>query len=110
MPKKYRLTRADFARMRSFKRLHGELFSLSCGSIPGRSAPGFACVVPARVVARASARNMIKRRCRAVFQRIVDERWPLVYVYYAKKAAQSAAFSEIEHDVSALYARARSLA
>ncbi len=94
--------------MRGFKRLPGELFSLSYGAIPGRKMPGFACVVSAKAIARASARNTVKRRCRAVFRRIVDTRHPLVYVYYAKKAAQSAPFGEVERDVRALYARVHS--
>lgn len=96
--------------MRGFKRLSGELFSLSFGTIPGRRVPGFACVVSGKVVARAAARNAIKRRCRAVFQKIIDTQHSLACVYYAKKAAHGALFSEIEREVTVLYKRACTLA
>lgn len=104
MPSRFRLTRADFAGMRGFKRLHGRFFSLSFGELPGRG-PGAACVVSKKVAARAVERNRIKRRCRSVLGRLMHAASP-VFVLIAKKGAGEASFADVSADIESLIARA----
>ncbi|OGG58544.1 hypothetical protein A2765_02340 [Candidatus Kaiserbacteria bacterium RIFCSPHIGHO2_01_FULL_56_24] len=89
--------------MRGFRRLSGTLFSLSYGLIPRRTTPGGACVVSAKAVPRAVARNRIKRRCRSILLGMLrDADSPLVLVWHAKKGAAKASFAEIEAEMLAL--------
>ncbi|MBL8158264.1 ribonuclease P protein component [bacterium] len=103
MPAHYRLSRADFTRMRGFKRVHGTLFSLSFGTLPDRSSPGFACVVSAKIAPRANTRNLIKRRARAAVQRALPRLSPgVALVFYAKKPATEADAARIRSEIFAL--------
>ena len=105
MPAKFRIPRADFKRMRGFKRLHGRFFSLSYGELPGRTAPGAATVVSKGVAARAVKRNLIKRRARSVLAKCLKNAGPIAYVLIAKKGADSATFPAIQADIQELVAR-----
>ncbi len=104
MPSRFRLTRADFAGMRNFQRLHGRFFSLSFGELPGRG-PGAACVVSKKVAAKAVDRNRIKRRCRAVLSKHVGS-GRSIFVVIAKKGVASASFADVSSDIESLIARA----
>ena len=106
MPTRYRLARSDFDRMRGFIRLQGRLFSLSYGTLPGRTASGAACVVSKKVAARAVDRNRIKRRSRAILETFARSAKPAaVVVAYAKKGAADASFEETRADLESLLAR-----
>lgn len=106
MPAAYRLTRADFARMRGFKRLSGALFSLSWGVVEGRSGPAGACVISAKTAPRANTRNTVKRRCRSVLVPILESlKEPWVMVLHAKKGAASAGMDEIRAEILELIRR-----
>lgn len=103
MPAKYRLSRADFTRMRGFKRVHGTLFSLSFGVLPDRDRPGFACVVSTKVAARAHARNLIRRRARSAIQSALPRLSPgVVLVFYAKKPAVGADAAAVRAEIALL--------
>jgi len=107
MPSRYRLSRADFTRMRGFRRLQGQLFSLSYGTIPERSSAGAAIVVSKKIAADAVDRNRIKRRSRAIMGRFLPSlRAPIVLVVIAKKGASEAAFDEFALDLENLIQRA----
>jgi len=107
MPRKYRLSRADFKHMRAFKRLHGTLFSLSFGIIPDRAAPGGACVVSTKTASRAVERNLIKRRCRAgLLTTLRASKAPIVLVWHAKRPASKASSREIQDEMMTLSRRA----
>ena len=106
MPSQYRLSRADFKSMRGFKRLHGRLFSLSYGTIPGRAA-GAACVVSSKVASRAVDRNKIRRRSRGVLVAILrDVKKPIILVVIAKKDTRTANAQETAMDIRDLCTRA----
>lgn len=110
MPKKYRLSRAEFSQMRGFKRLHGRFFSLSYGRIAGRTLPGAACVVSKKAAASAVVRNRIKRRCRSLFPGVLKGvRGGTVFVYVAKKGAGDAAFTDVKADIEDLTGRTLAL-
>ena len=105
MPKKYRLSRADFQNMRSFRRVLGEYFSLSYGELPNRPFPGAACVVSAKAAARAVDRNRIKRRCRAALSEYLKTNPRPTVVLYAKKGAAKASFADIQKDIERLLSK-----
>lgn len=108
MPGRYRVSRADFAKMRGFRRLSGALFTLSFGEVLGRRTPGAAVVVSKKVAAKAVARNTIKRRARAVLTgELKGNDSPTVFVLIAKKEAHKALFSAVQADIRALVAKAR---
>lgn len=93
--------------MRGFKRVHDTLFSLSFGLIPERTVPGAACVVSAKTAARATTRNGIKRRCRAVLAPLMRElKSPLVLVVVAKKPAAHASSAEVREEITSLMRKA----
>ncbi len=107
MPARLRLSRADFSRMRGFRRLQGGLFSLSYGVISERIGAGVAVVVSKKVAADAVDRNRIKRRSRAILGRIVPSLSPArVFVAVAKKGAATASFDDFALDLENLLQRA----
>jgi ribonuclease P protein component len=106
MPRKYRLSRADFKNMRGFSRLQGQFFTLSYGTIPGRGC-GAACVVAKKVAPRATARNRIRRRCTTVLRGLLPTALSRCYVFLAKKTASSASFDAIREDIQLLIVKAR---
>ena len=111
-PRKQRLTRADFTKLRSarVRREHGGLFSLTVSPLPpsagGGSASGgkYACVVSKKVASKAHERNLIKRRCRAAIQELRVSK-PLALVFTAKRAVRAALYQEIAEDVRRLLTR-----
>ena len=105
MPKKYRLSGEEIRKL-SGKRIHGTFFSLLVAPIQGDYAKR-ACVVSKKVSAKAVDRNSVKRRCRnALAKRMPNAKKPLALVFYAKREARDAKFSDIERDVGSLLARA----
>lgn len=107
MPPKYRLSRADFTRMRGFRRIQGRFSSLSYGTLPGRTHAGAAIVVSKKAAAHAVDRNRIKRRSRAIFSRFLrDIPAPVVLVAVAKRGAAEAEFDEFSKDLENLISRA----
>ncbi len=107
MPAIYRLSRADFTRMRTFKRLPGTCFSFSWGFLDGRINPGGACVISTKTAPRANVRNTVKRRCRAVLLPILKTlKEPIVIVLHAKKGASEASMLELKAEIEKLVRRA----
>ena len=101
-----RLTRADMSVMATHqKRLHGTFFSLSVAPLPHTQRSAFTCVVSKQVAAKATLRNLIKRRCREVARACLkgfsSER-PLGLVFRAKSSAARATFVDIERDIQSL--------
>jgi len=111
MPRNYRLSRGDFAKMRGFQRIQGSLFSLSYGRIPGRAFPGGACVVSSKIASRAVDRKRIQRRVREAVRPLLKKTDSLmIFVYYAKKPAVSASSKETADACRELFERAGTLA
>lgn len=110
MPRKRSLARADFLRSAGVRtrRLHGAFFSLSVLDLPrGARGPTSACVVSKKVSPKAVERNLIKRRCReAVRGLILKRNEQLALVFYAKREALRATFTDIRNDTASLLERA----
>jgi ribonuclease P protein component len=102
MPKKNRLSGAEIRRIRSPRRVHGALFSLSVAPGELREAR-FACVVSKKVAAKAVVRNSIKRRCRDILSREMRELPAGSYILYAKKGAVTARYQDLSEDMSKLF-------
>ena len=106
MPKKYRLTGEEIRALKG-KRIAGKYFSLLVAPATA-TFPKCACVASKKVSLKAVERNTIKRRCRSVLQKSLSRvASPLSLVFYAKREALDASFSEIREDIDALIARAR---
>lgn len=108
MPKRYRLSHADFVRLpKAARRLHGEYFSLSITPAPFLKGSRAACVVSKRVSARSVDRNRIERLCRESLRpRLARLREPIAFIFFAKREAAAASFKEVERDIEKLLARA----
>ncbi len=113
MPKKHRLTHADFAsgaQSRS-RRLHGTYFSLAVSRDPGATLPRAACIVSKKVAAHASDRNLIRRRCREALRKfLANTESPLILVFHAKREVLDASYAHIARDVENLIKRVDSAA
>ena len=103
MPKLYRLSRADFTSLRTLRKEHGSFFTLTISKSPDNK-PRFACVVSKKTAHRASARNLIKRRCRAAIRKR-PVKVPFAFVFTAKRSANEASYREISDDVTALFVK-----
>lgn len=99
MPKNQRLTGPQIRSLRSPRKVHGTLFSISISPLTGET-PRFACVVSKKTAPKAVTRNLIKRRCREAL-RAYGALPVAAYVLTAKKAAVEATYAEIERDIAA---------
>ncbi len=109
MPKKYRLSHADFVRLPrgGTRRVSGTYFSLTVYPLVGSEAPKMASVVSKKIAARAVDRNRIERQCREALRahlRRIKE--PVALVFHGKREAASASFRETKKDIEALLVRA----
>lgn len=104
MPKKYRLSRADFTRLpKATRRIHGGYFSLTVTPFPASEGPRAACVVSKKVSARAVDRNRIERYCREALRPLLSNiTKPEAFIFYAKKEAREASSSDVARDVGKL--------
>jgi ribonuclease P protein component len=112
MPKRQRMTRADFSSIApgASRRYFGALFSLSVSSALNtiENEPKCACVVSKKVAAHAVDRNLIKRRCREACRIAVKGmRSGHSLIFYAKKEAKGASYKDIEGDIKKLLAQIR---
>jgi RNase P protein component len=108
MPRKYRISRAEFGLMRGFKRLSGVYFSLSYGVIPGRPLPGGAIIVSSKAAPSAAARNRVRRRGRAILVEILEKvTGGAVFALHARKGSERASSELLRTDIVDLMARAR---
>lgn len=103
MPKKHRLTGTEIRAIKSARRLHGKLFSLSYS--PGGAHPRFSFVVSKKVAVRAVDRNLIKRRSRAITNTHVKKLAPGAYVLSAKREAAGSAYTMMRSDIADIIAR-----
>lgn len=107
MPRKNRLTGVEIRGLRSPRRMHGRLFSLTFAALP-TGEPRFAFVVSKKVAARATDRNLIKRRCRAALRDAMEGVPAGSYIFYAKKDAAKATYRELAADIRQLIEGLRS--
>jgi ribonuclease P protein component len=108
MPKKYRLSRADFIALprANSRRLHGAYFSLTVTPLSPESGVKTACVVSKKTAARAADRNKIERRCRESLRPILARiNTPAALIFYGKREAVQASFGDIQKDINALLER-----
>lgn len=73
--------------------------------LPGTGNPKAACVVSKHIFRKASDRNRLKRRTRAVLRAALPTRLPFALVFHAKKTARDAAYAEVVEDIRALVAK-----
>ncbi|OGG60543.1 ribonuclease P protein component [Candidatus Kaiserbacteria bacterium RIFCSPHIGHO2_01_FULL_56_24] len=107
MPKKYRLSRADFMRLpRAAHRIHGKYFSLTVTHVPSLEGPRAVCVVSKKISARSVDRNRIERLCRESLRPVLAQmKTPAALVFYAKREVLGAALAEIRQDIRKLLER-----
>lgn len=101
MPKKYRLSRADWLRLpRPTRRVHGSYFSLSVVPFPSPGGPRVALVVPKKIAKRAVDRNKIERRCREALRPLMGNvQKSVALIFHAKREAREAAYAEVAADI-----------
>ncbi len=108
MPKKYRLSHADFTRLpRSGRRIHGVFFSLTATPLAPGTGVKAACVISKKTAARAVDRNKVERRCREALRPLLKAvAKPVALVFHAKREALGASFKDIARDIKGLVERA----
>ncbi|HVM73663.1 MAG TPA: ribonuclease P protein component [Candidatus Paceibacterota bacterium] len=108
MPKQQRLSRVDFSSITGpqTRRFHGVYFTLSArirATDRNFDGPAFAPVISKKIAVRAVDRNRVRRLCREIFRKESKHvLGPRILVFYAKKAAVTASFQEIERDIKKL--------
>jgi len=119
MPKRQRLSRADFSSINVAQsgRFYGTYFSLSVSSRSKdvmSAESKFSCVVSKKAAKKAVDRNGIKRRCREAVRKTTkstgEHTAPFSFVFYAKKEAMKVSYAEIEKDVRQLLTQVSSRA
>lgn len=106
MPKKSRLSRKEFPRIRGLSREHGIFFVASSAQSPaGR--PKVAVVVPKKAAAKASVRNLIKRRTRAALAPLAQDMPPVILMLHAKREAAAAEYEDLKKDIGAIMKKVR---
>ena len=102
----YRLSRHDFTHLQVKKRVSGSCVTLALGAVPGREARGFAVVVSKKSARKATDRNLIKRRIRAIFREL-HTTLPvgMVIVAYGKPGASRANMAQLRAEVCSLFTR-----
>ena len=108
MPKKYRLSRADFARLSRTKsrRTHGTYFFLAITSLPEGASVKAACVVPKKIASHAVDRNRIERRCRETLRPLLASVGkPVALIFHAKREAVAASLEDVRKDIETLLER-----
>lgn len=105
MPRKHRLSRADFLgldRKRS-RRVHGTYFSLVIAPLAAGVGPKAACVVSKKVAKRAVDRNKIERRVRGILRPFIARmQGPRALILYAKREVLGASYIEMQRDIQKL--------
>lgn len=96
MPRKFSLSRLDFAKTRGFKRLSSPSLSLAFGVVPGRVHPGGAIVVSKKVAKVAVVRNHLKRVLRPVLMRFLRTKAQSVIVTVRKNIPSRDLRAELE--------------
>lgn len=104
MPKKNRLTGTQIRGIRSSRRIHGALFSVSVSPSP-KGLVQCACVVSKKVSPLAVKRNTIQRRCRAALRPYLATLPSGVYMFHAKKESVKALYADIVKDVADIAGR-----
>lgn len=85
---------------------HGRLASVSFTPKEGLSAAKITCVVSKKVAAKASERNLLKRRLRDIASSALKKGLPGGVLFIrAKQAAKTASFSALREDVQAALSR-----
>lgn len=99
MPKQSRLTREDFSTLSKLrpKTYFGRFFTLAV--YPAEQNIKVACVVAKKNIRHATNRNTIKRRVREVVRTLLTRLPAGSYVFYTKKKANEATFSDIQADI-----------
>ena len=107
MPKKYRLSRADFMRLpKPARRIHGTFFSLTVTPFPLLGGPRAACVVSKKVSVRSVDRNRIERLCREILRsELARMKEPTAFIFFAKRESVSASLKDIRQDIQKLFGR-----
>lgn len=104
MPKKHRLTHADFSEFKRPRRESGGYFIVSYTERLG-SKPKFACVVSKKISPKATERNTIRRRVMAVLRDISASMPGGIYVFTAKKDVKLANFQDILEDLTKIVSK-----
>ena len=108
MPRKFRLSRPDFARLKKHagRRVHADTISLLIIPLANTDGPKFACVIAKKTIPKASARNAVERRvkevARALLSALPDR---VAIIVYPKREAQGVEFSVLERDMKTLFSR-----
>lgn len=108
MPRKNRLTRADFNLLLKVKtrRINGVFFTVTIAPLPDALHSKASCVVSKKIARRAVDRNTIKRRCReAVHPFLSVLKKPVMLMFYAKKESLGAPFQVVNEDVTKIFSQ-----
>jgi len=95
LPRKFRLKRESFEGViKKGKRLDAGAFTIIY--IPGGNGALGGVVVPKKVCSKASVRNMLKRRLRAVLLEFLRTSPKGQYVLFAKKGVENVSFTALQ--------------
>src|SRR3989344_2672774 len=101
-----RLSSSDFRKIRPGRRYGGTHFILTISPLAS-GGTRFTCVVSKKIAARATVRNLIKRRCRVAYRTADAPSVPCALVFSAKRTAAGATYKDIATDITELIARMR---
>lgn len=106
MPKKLRLSQAEFALLRKqqSRRIYGSYFVLSVYTLPSSfKGPRAASIISKKTVPSAVSRNRVERRLREIVRENKTRLDSLhAYIFSARKSVTKASYSELKSDIQTL--------
>jgi len=100
-------TEQDFAQFRRSKSYQSEVLRLRVRFSANQNFPRFGFIVPKKTIAKASNRNLIKRRIKAVLIKRQNKLKPADFLFFPKTPILKVKFRDLESSIEKLFTDAR---
>ncbi|OGE88317.1 MAG: ribonuclease P protein component [Candidatus Doudnabacteria bacterium RIFCSPLOWO2_02_FULL_49_13] len=100
-------TEKDFSAFRKSQSYHSKLLTLRVHFAANQNFPRFGFIVPKKVLAKATARNLVKRRIKNLLVKVQPRLKPADLLFFPKAGLVKIKFGELEEIVNKLFTDAR---
>jgi len=97
---------SDFSAFRKSKSYSSKLLMLRVHFAANQNFSRFGFIVPKKVLAKATARNLVKRRLKAILLKLASRLKPADFLLFPRTGLATAKFEEVEQTVNKLFTEA----